>query len=88
VARKAKWYDDRLHPEEALTREQAIRFYTINNAKILFLEDKVGSLEPGKLADLIVIDTDLLNCPEDKMKETKVLQTYLQGKLNFEAKKS
>jgi predicted amidohydrolase YtcJ len=88
VARKAKWYEDRLHPEEALTREQAIRFYTINNAKILFLEDKVGSLEAGKFADLIVIDTDLLNCPEDKMKETKVLQTYLQGKLNFEAKKS
>src|SRR6185437_9601284 len=51
ITRKAKWYDGQLHPEEALSREQAIRFYTSNNAHILFLEDRVGSLEEGKLAD-------------------------------------
>jgi predicted amidohydrolase YtcJ len=79
IARRAKNFDRPLHPEEALTREQAIRFYTINNAKILRCEQKLGSLERGKLADLIVIDSDLLTCPADQISKTKVLQTYLAG---------
>jgi hypothetical protein len=86
ITRRAKWYDGQLHPEEALTREQAIRFYTINNAYLLFCEDKLGSLEPGKLADLAVLDTDLLTCPAEKIVETKVLRTYVDGKLVFERK--
>ena len=72
-------YDGQLHPEEALTREQAIRFYTINNAHLLFLEDQIGSLEAGKLADLVVLDRDLLTCPVDDIKDTQVLPTYLGG---------
>ena len=64
-----------------LTREQAIRFYTINNARILFREHQIGSLEPGKLADLVVLD--LLTCPEDQIKDAQVLQTYLGGKRIF-----
>jgi predicted amidohydrolase YtcJ len=60
LTRKARWYDGQLHPEEAITREQAIRFYTINNARLLFLEDRVGSLEEGKLADFVVLDGDPL----------------------------
>jgi hypothetical protein len=86
LARRAKWYEGRLHPEEALTREQALRFYTINNAYILFLDDQVGSLEAGKRADLIVIDRDLLTCPLDDVKATRVLRTYLDGKLVYERK--
>jgi predicted amidohydrolase YtcJ len=83
ITRRAKWYDQRLHPEEALSREQAIRFYTINNAWLLFSEDQLGSLEPGKLADFVVLDTDLLTCPADEIQHTKVLKTYLDGKLIF-----
>src|SRR5262249_13881230 len=48
ISRRAKGYTGQLHSEEALTREQAIRFYTINNARLLFLEDRVGSIEVGK----------------------------------------
>jgi predicted amidohydrolase YtcJ len=81
VTRKAKNYEGRLHPDEALTRAQALQFYTINNARILGREDQLGSLEPGKLADLVVIDTDLLTCPEDKIAGTQVLRTYVGGKL-------
>jgi hypothetical protein len=81
ITRRAKNFDRPLHPEEALTREESIRFYTINNAKLLRCEEKLGSLEPGKLADLIIIDTDLLRCPDDQISKTKVLQTYLNGKL-------
>jgi predicted amidohydrolase YtcJ len=86
ITRKARWYEGRLHPEEALTREQAIRFYTINNADLMFLEDQTGSLEPGKLADFVVLDRDLLTCPEETIKDTNCLRTYLGGKLVYERK--
>jgi predicted amidohydrolase YtcJ len=86
ITRRAKGYDGQLHPEEALSREQAIRFYTANNAYILFLDKLVGSLEAGKQADLIVVDRDLLTCPEDQIRDTRVLQTYLAGKLVHEAR--
>jgi predicted amidohydrolase YtcJ len=84
LTRRCRWYDGQIHPEEALTRQQALRFYTTNNAYITFLDDQVGSLEPGKLADLIVIDRDFLACPVDDIRETKVLKTYLSGKVVFE----
>jgi predicted amidohydrolase YtcJ len=83
ITRRARQYEQPLHPEEALSRQQAIRFYTINNARILACEDKLGSLEPGKLADLIVLDTDLLTCPEEKIASTQVLRTYVGGKLVY-----
>ena len=83
VTRKAKWYDGQLHPEEAISREQAIRFYTIHCALALFQDEYAGSLEPGKFADFIVLDTDLLTCPEDAIKDTQVLRTYLNGRLVF-----
>ncbi len=78
--RQARWFEGSLHPEEALTREQSIRMYTINNAKLLFKEHQVGSLEGGKFADFIVLDTDLATCPVEKVREVKVLRTYLGGK--------
>jgi len=86
ITRRAKWHEGQLHPEEALTREQALRFYTINNARLLFREDRTGSLEPGKLADLALLDTDLLTCPEDKISQTKVLLTMVGGKVVWESK--
>ena len=75
-----------IQPDEALTREQAIRLYTYNNAW-LYLEDKEkGSPEPGKLADLIVVDTDVLKCPVDEIRDTRVLLTMVDGKVVWEAK--
>jgi predicted amidohydrolase YtcJ len=84
LIRQAKWFEGALHPEEALSREQAIRFYTINNARLMFLEDQVGSLEAGKLADFIVVDRDLLSCPVEDVKETRCLRTYVNGRLVYE----
>jgi predicted amidohydrolase YtcJ len=84
ITRRAKGYDGRLHPEEALTREQAIRFYAINNARLLFLEDRIGSLEDGKQADFVVVDRDLLTCPEDQIRSTRALATYVDGKCVFQ----
>jgi predicted amidohydrolase YtcJ len=83
VTRRARWYDGQLHPEEALTRAQMIRFYTIDCARAMFLDKDVGSLEKGKLADLIILDTDLLTCPDDAIRAAKVLRTYSNGRLVF-----
>jgi predicted amidohydrolase YtcJ len=83
ISRRAKGYEGQLHPEEALTREQAIRFYTINNARLMFLEDRIGSLEVGKQADFVVIDRDLLTCALDDIKGTRALATYVDGKRVF-----
>jgi predicted amidohydrolase YtcJ len=85
ITRRARWYEGVLHPEQALSRQEAIRFYTINNSHLLFQEKRTGSLQPGKLADLIVLDRDLLTCPEKDIASAQVLRTYVGGKLVHEA---
>jgi predicted amidohydrolase YtcJ len=85
ITRRAKWYEGQLHPEEALSRRQAIEFYTRNNAYLIFWENEIGSLEKGKRADFIVVDRDLLTCAVDEVKDTKVLQTWVEGKPVYSA---
>lgn len=86
ITRKARKLDQPVHIENALTREEAIRLYTINNAFLLKSEKNTGSLEPGKLADIILLDRDPLTCPIDDLVQTQVLKTWLGGKLVFEKK--
>ncbi len=80
VTRRGKNLAEPLHIEEALTREQALRFYTRNNAYITFREDTIGTLEVGKLADFAILDTDLLTCPDEAIRDTKVAATYVGGR--------
>ncbi|UCH10426.1 MAG: amidohydrolase family protein, partial [Fidelibacterota bacterium] len=68
-------------PEEAITREQALKMYTINNAYASFEENLKGSIEPGKLADLIVISEDFLHCPVDWIKTIAVEMTMVGGEI-------
>ena len=84
LTRQPRWTDQPLHPEQRISREQAIRLYTVNNAYLTFEEKEKGSLEKGKLADLIVLDKDILTCPVDEVRNIQVTQTYLGGKLVFE----
>jgi predicted amidohydrolase YtcJ len=79
LVRRPRGSEAPLHPEQNLTREQAIRLYTINNAFLTFEETRKGSLEPGKLADFIVLDRDILSCPVEEVKDIKVEATYLGG---------
>jgi predicted amidohydrolase YtcJ len=83
LTRNARWYDGTLHPEEKLSREQVIRFYTSNNAHLLFREKEIGSLEPGKFVDFIILDRDLLSCPVEDVRSASVVKTYLNGKEVF-----
>jgi predicted amidohydrolase YtcJ len=83
VTRRARGEENPLHPEEGLSREQALRFYTLNNAKVLRSEDEIGSLEPGKFADLAILSTDLLTCPPEKIAACEVFRTYLRGEVVY-----
>ncbi len=77
---------DDLGQDECLTREQAVRLYTINNAYLNREEKEKGSLEVGKLGDLIVIDRDVLTCPAKDVATTKVLWTVVGGKVVYEGR--
>ena len=79
LVRQPRGSEAPLRPEQKLTREQAIRLYTVNNAYLTFEEKRKGSLEPGKLADFIVLDRDILSCPVEEVKDIKVEATYLGG---------
>ncbi|HND52484.1 MAG TPA: amidohydrolase family protein, partial [Pirellulaceae bacterium] len=85
MSRRGKWFEGQLHPEEALSRSQALRFYTRNNAYLMFLDDQVGSLEAGKLADFIIVDRDLLNCSLDDFRAARIVKTYLGGREVYSA---
>lgn len=67
-------------PEQKVTVEQALTAYTINGAYASFDEDIKGSLEPGKLADFVIIDQDLTKIAPEKIREAKIMQTFVGGK--------
>ncbi len=82
VTRRAR--DGRVHqPEQRLTRAEALRFYTVWNARLHGEEAQKGTVEPGKLADLILVDRDPLGCPETDLRATRVLWTIVGGTMVF-----
>jgi predicted amidohydrolase YtcJ len=74
-----------LAPEERISVEQALTLYTRNGAYAGFEEDRKGALEPGKLADFIVVDRDVLTVPVDELKDVKVLQTFVSGQSVYDS---
>ena len=80
IARKNGWTGETLGPQETITREQALRIFTNNGARITFGEDKIGSLENGKFADMAVLNRDILTVPMDQIKDIKVIATLVGGK--------
>lgn len=73
-----------ISPEERVTVVQALAMYTRNAAFLGFEENKKGSLEPGNLADFIVIDRDVLNIPPEQLQDVGVLKTFIGGELVYE----
>ena len=70
-----------LGPDQRVSREQALRMATINNAWLTMEERTKGSIEPGKFADLIVLSEDPVSCPADRLRDAEVLATVVGGKL-------
>lgn len=69
-----------IHSEQRISRQEALKSYTINSAVLTSQEKIKGSLEPGKVADMVVIDRDYLSCPENQIKDIQPLAVYIAGK--------
>lgn len=85
LTRHPRWMGESLRPEQIIERADAIRLYTINNAWLTFEEKEKGSLEPGKLADFIVLDRDILTCPVEEVRAITVRETWLGGRQVYKA---
>ena len=75
------WY-----PDQKMTREEALKSLTIWPAYAAFEEKVLGSLTPGKYADFVVLDQDIMRVPETAIMKTRVLATYIGGKLVYESR--
>ncbi|HEV2444872.1 MAG TPA: amidohydrolase family protein, partial [Candidatus Sulfopaludibacter sp.] len=75
------------YPDQRMSREEALRSYTWNNAYAAFEEQLKGSLEPGKLADITVLSRDILTIPEDQIPATDVVYTIVGGQVAFDRNK-
>jgi hypothetical protein len=73
-----------LNADECLSVLEAIRVYTYNGAYTAFEEGNRGSLEQGKLADMVVLSGDILALPARRIRELKIDQTYVEGRLAYE----
>ena len=77
--------DDELERNQGPTLEESIESFTINNAYELRMEDKIGSIEVGKLADLVVLDKNLFEIPVTEIHNVNVVETVMNGETTFKA---
>jgi predicted amidohydrolase YtcJ len=71
------------YPDERMTREEALRSYTLSNAFAAFEEHLKGSLTPGKLADITVLSADIMTIPEEEVLTTRVDYTIVGGEIRY-----
>ncbi|HVS15735.1 MAG TPA: amidohydrolase [Thermoanaerobaculia bacterium] len=71
------------YPEQAMTREEALRSYTLDAAYAAYEDERKGSLEIGKLADLVVLSRDILTVPEGEIAGAEVLITVVGGEIRY-----
>ena len=72
-----------IHPEERLTRQEALKMYTVWAAYLQHAANDRGSIETGKLADFIVVDRDYLTCPEDEIRAIAPVMTIVGGRIVY-----
>jgi predicted amidohydrolase YtcJ len=73
-------------PQEAITREQVVTAYTLTAAYAEFAEKEKGSLEPGKLADLVVLSQDIFHIPPEDLPKTESVLTMVGGRIVYDSK--
>ena len=86
VTRKRADTGQEFFPQQRMTREEALYSYTLANAFAAFEEDIKGSLEKGKVADIVVLSNDLITCPDEEILDTQVLMTIVDGRVKYEKK--
>jgi hypothetical protein len=80
VTRRPRTGDDpHWQPEQRMTRDEAVRSFTVWNAYASRQESELGTLEPGKRADLIALSEDVFTCPDDRIAEIRPLLTMVGG---------
>ena len=84
LAREAGLDHQVIGPDQMITREEAIRAFTINGAWTLKMENEIGSVEPGKRADLIVLSDNPLECQQNAIRDIEIDLTMIDGKVVFE----
>lgn len=72
------------YPDQRMTREEALRSYTLNGAYAAFEEELKGSIEPGKLADVVVLSKDIMTVPDEEIPEARVDVTILGGEIRYQ----
>jgi predicted amidohydrolase YtcJ len=75
------------YPDQKMTHAEAIASYTRDAAYAMFQEDRLGSLAPGKLADITVLDRDIMTVPDDRIPGTQVLYTIVGGTIAYQAQR-
>ena len=71
-------------PEQRLTRAEALKTYTLNNAYAMFMEKDLGSITPGKYADITILSKDIMTIPENQIPTAQVLYTIVGGKVKYQ----
>jgi hypothetical protein len=78
-------FGDQVNPNQHLTRGEALRLFTRGNSWFLRMEDRIGSIEPGKLADLVVLDRDYFSIPDSQIRQIRSVLTVVDGKIVHDA---
>jgi predicted amidohydrolase YtcJ len=71
------------YPDQRMSREEALKSYTLNGAYAAFEENLKGSLAPGKLADITVLSKDIMTIPEDEIPTAQIVYTIVAGKVMY-----
>src|SRR5262249_18667134 len=75
-----------LGEDQRISRADALRILTINNAYLTFEERVKGSIEPGKLGDLVVLPADILTCPPKEIERMRITLTMVGGRIVYDAR--
>ena len=83
VNRQTKLIVKQIGPEQRIYVQEALRMFTVESAYLTFDENIKGSIEPGKLADLVVLGEDILHVPNMDIKDISILMTIMDGNIVY-----
>ena len=74
-------FGDKVNGDQQITRQEALRLFTKGNSWFLRMEDKIGTIEPGRLADLVVLDRDYFAVPDAEIRKIRSVLTVVDGRI-------